>query len=92
MFFSSSIYAIAGIFIIAIFISIVSYCVRVNRAHRHISAYPMQVVVIARPNPEQPEYPQMCWTVPLEQPPPPYNAVVDTMNPNYQFAHYNNGS
>ncbi|CAF4544720.1 unnamed protein product [Rotaria sp. Silwood1] len=50
--------------------------------HRHIAPLPMQVVVLAQPYHHQLDYPQMCWSVPMEQPPPPYNAVVTPMNTN----------
>jgi hypothetical protein len=82
-----------GIAVIAVVVFVVVYCVRANRAHRNIAPHPMQVVVLARPgqNPYPYEHPQMCWTVPIEQAPPPYNAAMTAMNTNCDTVHVNNG-
>jgi hypothetical protein len=50
----------------------------------------MQVVVVAQPPHNQLQYPQTCWSIPVEQPPPPYNAVVNAMNTNYNPTYANN--
>lgn len=54
------------------------YCIRLNRVHRHISPHPMQVFVITQPHQQQLHYPQMFWSVSMEQPPPPYSAVTQS--------------
>jgi len=92
MLFSSSYSPLIGIGVVTVLVCMVVYCVRLNRAHRHIAPHPMQVVVLARPYQNQLEHPQMCWTIPVEQPPPPYNAVVAALNTNRDTVHVNNGS
>jgi len=68
-------------------LSFILYCVRLKFIHRHVAPNPMQVVIVAHPNPHQLDYPQACWTVPIEQlPPPPYNAVVTGTQPYYSPA------
>ena len=81
----STFLGIAGAFVL---LSIISYCVRLKYTRRHYATHPMQVVVV-EPH-HQLQYPQTCWSVPIEQPPPPYNAVVNTMHTNYSTVHTNN--
>jgi hypothetical protein len=50
----------------------------------------MQVVYVAQPPHDRLQHSQVCWSIPDEQPPPPYNAVVTTMNTNYNTVHTNN--
>jgi hypothetical protein len=52
----------------------------------------MQVVVLAQHNHDQLQHHQMCWTVPVEQPPPSYNTVVTAMENNHNVVYANNES
>jgi len=83
-----------GIAAVTTALTIVVYCIRLKYVHRNIAPYPMQMVVVAQPNYNQLQYPQTqtCWSVPVEQPPPPYNAVVNATNANYNTIHAYNGS
>jgi hypothetical protein len=52
----------------------------------------MQVVVLPQSPPHHElQYPQTCYSISVEQPPPPYNAVVAGMNTNYNTVHTNYG-
>ncbi|CAF1314104.1 unnamed protein product [Adineta ricciae] len=90
-----------GIAIVSIIVSIAAYVARAKYFHRHIVPYPMQVVVCpdaqyypsSLPPVIQPvQYPQVCWSIPMEQPPPAYNTVVTEMNTNSNVIHVNNHS
>ena len=90
-----------GIAIVSIILSIVVYVARAKYSHRHIVPYPMQVVVCPDtqyyPSPSPPaiqpvQYPQVCWSIPMEQPPPAYHTVVNEMNINGNVIHVNNHS
>jgi len=82
-----------GIAAVTTVLTIAVYCVRFKYIHRYIAPHPMQVVVVAQPHYNELQYPQTqtCWSVPVEQPPPSYDAVVNTMNTNYNTVHANNG-
>ncbi|CAF1186347.1 unnamed protein product [Adineta steineri] len=93
--FSSSYYLVfVGIAGVILFISIARYCVRQQYAQRQIMPYPMQVLVLSnRQQHQQLQQPQMCWSVPIEEsPPPPYNTVVNPMDPNRNIVYLNNNS
>ncbi|CAF1049866.1 unnamed protein product [Rotaria sordida] len=93
MFFSASYSAFIGIAVVTTVIFLVVYCVRLNHIHRHVAPLPMQVIVLAQPHHHhQLNHSQMCWSIPIEQPPPPYNAVVAAMNTNRSIMHANNAS
>ncbi len=79
-----------GIVTITTFLCILVYCVRLKYIHRNIAPHPMQVVYVAQPPHDRLQHSQVCWSIPDEQPPPPYNAVVTTMNTNYNTVHTNN--
>jgi len=74
-----------GIIIISTILFILVFCIRLKYVHRRIGQHPMQVVVVNQPYHNQLQYPQTqtCWTIPVEQPPPPYNTVMTSMNTNY---------
>ncbi len=68
----------------SIILSAIIYCVRFKFIRRNVATHPMHVVVLAQPPPHhQMQYTQACYSIPMEQPPPPYNAVVATMDTNY---------
>ncbi|CAF2368418.1 unnamed protein product [Rotaria sp. Silwood2] len=92
MFSSASYSAFIGLAVVTTLLFIVAYCVRLNHIHRHIAPLPMQVVVLAQPHHHQLDYPQICWSIPIEQPPPPYTAVVTPMNTNRNNVHSSNVS
>lgn len=69
-------FAFISIIIVTMCIIIATYCVRLNRAHRHVLPHPMQVYVITQPHRQELHYPQMFWTSPTEQPPPPYSTIT----------------
>lgn len=90
MFLSSSYSAFIAIAVFTVVVFIVLYCVRLNHMSQQIFPHPMQVVVVAQP--PQLQHPDMCCTMPYEQPPPPYNAVVSEMNINPNMIRIHNGS
>ncbi len=67
-------------------------CIRLNHSHRHILPYPTQVFVISQPHQHQLHYPQMLWSSSIEQPPPPYNTVIQSTDTNGRIPHENNES
>jgi len=79
-----------GIIVASTLLIMILYCVRFKYIRRNITTHPMQVVVVAQPTHNQLQYPQTCWSIPVEQPPPPYNAVVNAMNTNYNPTYANN--
>ncbi|CAF1596133.1 unnamed protein product [Adineta ricciae] len=89
-----------GIATVSIIVSIAVYVARAKYSHRQIMPYPMQVVVCpdaqyyhSPPPAIQPvQYPQVCWSIPMEQPPPAYHTVVTGMNTNNNVIHANNHS
>jgi len=81
-----------GIAAVTVVISLAACCARSKYTHREIMPYPMQVVVVAHHNQDQLQHPQMCWTVPVEQPPPSYNTVVTAMENNHNIVYPNNES
>jgi hypothetical protein len=73
-----------GIIVASMILLSILYCVRFKYIHRNIATHPMQVVVIPQSPPHHElQYPQTCYSISVEQPPPPYNAVVAGMNTNY---------
>jgi hypothetical protein len=81
-----------GLAVVITALFLVMYCVRLKYIHRHIAPHPTQVVVVAQHQPHQLQYPQMYWSTPMEQPPPPYTAAVAAMNTNHNNMYANNGS
>jgi hypothetical protein len=79
-----------GIILAFIFLSTIMYWVRVKYIRRNFITHPMGVVVVTQPH--QPQYPQTCRTVSVEQPPPPYHTVITEANTNYNTLHANNGT
>lgn len=74
-----------GLGVAAVIFCFVGNYMRARYAQRHVAPYPMQVVVCgeqqqyySHPLPQAP----MCWTVPMEQPPPAYNTVVTGVESN----------
>jgi hypothetical protein len=88
----SSYVAFISIIIITVVIIITVYCIRLKRVHRHILPYPMQVFVITQPHQQRLHCPQMFWSSSVEQPPPSYNAVIQSTDTNWSIARENNGS
>lgn len=71
--------------IVAVALTMVSYCIRHQYIRRHVATRPMQVVVVSPPH-----HAQTCWTIPIEQPPPAYHTVVTDVHPYYNTAQVNN--
>ncbi|CAF1624646.1 unnamed protein product [Rotaria magnacalcarata] len=92
MLLSASHSALIVIVVVTTVLFLVAYCTRSNQAHRHIAPLPMQVVVLTQPRHNELQQQQMCWSIPIEQPPPPYHTVVARMNDNSNFVFANNAS
>ncbi|CAF2987079.1 unnamed protein product [Rotaria socialis] len=92
MLLSASHYALIVIVLATTALFVAAYCVRSNQAHRHIAPLPMRVVVLTQPQQNELQQQQMCWSIPIEQLPPPYHTVVARMNDNSNFVFANNAS
>lgn len=90
MLFSASYSALIGLVVITSVLFVVIFCIRLNNINRHIAPMPMQVVVLAQPDYHEQQHAQMCWSIPMEQPPPPYNAVIARMNNDPNVININN--
>jgi len=81
-----------SITIIIIVMIMIIYYIRLNHARRQILPYSMRVFVISQPNQEQLHDPQVFWSSSAEQLPPPYSAVIQSINTNSSIVHDNNES